>query len=176
MTFPFSTVHPYTKMSKDSLLVCQVPRSSCWSYTPRRMVFVPGRPELGVCAHSVHKDRYEQFFLPNWMLSTHCNCTHTHTHTHTQAGHGWPVGCILVPPGLQDGNKASPKNVRTLSVVLACAWVHVQYSTTSINSWIISTTSRLYIGLAVRLLCLQYFTHVQTAWKGLIKKRTEQIA
>ncbi len=109
---------------------------------------LPRRPELGVCAHSVHKDRYAQFFLHKDKLAafqyiytlhthTHTTCTHadTHTHTHTQTGHVWPVGCILVPPGLQDGNKASPKNVRTLSVVIACAWVHVQYST---NSWIIS--------------------------------------
>ncbi len=145
MTFPFSTLHLYTKMSKG--LACQVPRSSSWSYTPRCMVLVIKAtrawcvcslcPQGPLCTILPTQRQTGCFPVHLHIAHTHTTCTHadTHTHTHTQTGHVWPVGCILVPPGLQDGNKASPKNVRTLSVVIACAWVHVQYST---NSWIIS--------------------------------------
>ena len=123
MTFPFSTLHLYTKMSKG--LACQVPRSSSWSYTPRCMVLVTKAPELGVCAHSVHKDHYAQFFLHKDKLAAfqYVYTLHTHTlwhaRTHTHTGHCWPVGCTR-STWIQDRNKASPNNVRTLSVVLAC--------------------------------------------------------
>ncbi len=46
-----------------------------------------------------------------------------HTHTHTHRPDTVDLLSVLVTPGVQDGNKASLKNVRTLSVTVvgACA-------------------------------------------------------